>query len=168
LSKAFTDEEAEELPAVVRPRAPLPAGVLNYVTPRGLAALRDELAELAAERTRAEALANAKERGRALGALARRRAELEERIATAELVAPPSGARDVVRFGASVRVATAGGERRYRIVGVDEADAAGGALAFTSPLGRALLGRRCGDMVRLRAPRGEEELEILAVDYEPG
>jgi transcription elongation factor GreB len=168
LSKAFTDEEAAELPAVVRPRAPLPDGVPNYVTARGLAALREELARLTAERTRAEALANAKERGRALGALARRRAELEERIATAELVTPPGGAGDVVRFGALVRVASADGERRYRIVGVDEADAGDGAIAFTSPLARALLGRRSGDTVRLRAPRGEEEFEIVAVEYEAG
>jgi transcription elongation factor GreB len=67
-----------------------------------------------------------------------------------------------------VRVGATSGEHRYRIVGVDEADASGGAIAFTSPLGRALLGKRCGDTVRLRAPRGEEELEILAVEYEPG
>jgi transcription elongation GreA/GreB family factor len=49
---------------------------------------------------------------------------------------------------------------------VDEADAANGLIAFTSPLARALLGKQPGDSVRLRAPRGDEELEILAVDYE--
>jgi transcription elongation factor GreB len=168
LSKAFTDEEAADLPAVVRPRAPLPNGVPNYVTAGGLAALRDELAALGAERTRAEAAANAKERGRALGALARRRAELEERIATAEVVAAPADGRDVVRFGARVGVLAADGGRSYRIVGVDEADAASGAIAFTSPLARALLGKRRGDTVRLRAPRGDEELEIASVDYADG
>ena len=169
MSKAFTDEEAADLPAVVRPRAPLPGGVPNYVTARGLAALRDELAGLGAERTTAEALANAKERGRALGALARRRAELEERIATAELVAPPpADGRDAVRFGARVGLVAADGGRSYRIVGVDEADAASGAIAFTSPLARALLGKRRGDTVRLRAPRGDEELEIASVEYEDG
>ena len=166
MSKAFTDEEAEEQPPLVRPRAPLPPGTPNYVTARGLAALQRELEALSTERARAEALANAKERGRALGALAQRRAELEARIATAEVVAPPAGGREVVRFGATVRVAAADGERRYRIVGVDEADAASGALAFTSPLARALVGKRAGDTVRLRAPRGEEELELLAVAYE--
>jgi len=166
VSKAFTDEEADDLPVIVRPRAPLPLGVPNYVTGRGLAALQAELAAFAEERVRAEAIANEKDRGRALGALARRRAELEERIATAQVVAPSNDARGVVRFGASVQVAGDGGERRYRIVGVDEADAAAGAIAFTSPLARALLGRQVGDAVRLRAPRGDEELEIVAVDYE--
>jgi transcription elongation factor GreB len=166
MNKAFTDEEADDLPAIVRPRAPLPPGVPNYVTARGLAALHAELAGFAAERTRVEALVNEKERGRALGVLALRRTELEERIASAEVVVPSSDAGEVVRFGASVRVAGEGGERRYRIVGVDEADAANGMIAFTSPLARALLGKAPGDAVQLRAPRGDEELEIVAVDYE--
>ena len=164
MSKAFTDEEAEEPGPMVRPRAPLPPGVPNYVTARGFASLQRELAELGGERADAERIANERERGRALGALARRRAELEERIATAELVAPPSE-REVVRFGATVRVAAADGERAYRIVGVDEADAASGALGFTAPLARALIGKRAGDVVRLKAPRGEEELELIAVEY---
>jgi transcription elongation factor GreB len=167
MSKAFTDEEADDLPAIVRPRAPLPAGVPNYVTARGLAALQTELVALAAERLRAEAIANEKERARALGALALRRAALEERIASAQVVAPPNDRSEVVRFGATVRITGGGGERRYRIVGVDEADAATGAIAFTSPLARALLGKTAGgDEVRLRAPRGDEEIEIMTVDYE--
>jgi transcription elongation factor GreB len=116
MSKAFTDEEAAEPPRVVPPRAPLPEGVRNYVTERGLALLH------------------------------------------AELVPPPSGPQDVVRFGATVRVEGGEGVRRYQIVGV------------VSPLARALLGRSVGDTIRFRAPRGEEELEIVAVEYgaEPG
>ena len=164
MSKAFTDEEADDLPAIVRPRAPLPPGVPNYVTARGLEALHAELARFAAERAQVEAIANEKERARALGAIASRRAELEERIATAQVVGPSSDL-GVVRFGASVQVAGENGERRYRIVGVDEADAASGAIAFTSPLARALLGKRKGDAVIVRAPGGDEELELVAVDY---
>ena len=58
-----------------------------------------------------------------------------------------------------------GGERRYEIVGVDEADVAHGRVAFVAPLARALLGKRVGDVALLRTPRGEEELEVLAIDY---
>ncbi len=58
-----------------------------------------------------------------------------------------------------------GGPRRYQIVGVDEADAASGKIAFVSPLARALLGRSAGDTAHVRTPRGEEELEIVAVEY---
>jgi transcription elongation factor GreB len=164
MSKAFTDEEAGEDAPIVAPRAPLPAGVPNYVTARGLELLREELGELSFELARANAIASEKQRGRALGALTQRRVELERRIATAEVVAPPSESLDRVRFGARVTVADANGERSYRIVGVDEADPAQGAIAFTSPLARALLGRAAGDAVRWRTPRGEEELTVVALE----
>jgi transcription elongation factor GreB len=73
-----------------------------------------------------------------------------------------------VRFGARVRAKTADGERSYRIVGVDEADASQDRIAFVSPLARALMGRGVGDEVRVRTPRGEETLEVLEISYEPG
>jgi transcription elongation factor GreB len=165
VSKAFTDEEAAETPRVVAPRPPLPPGVPNYVTERGLALLRAERTALDAERVEAEREPTSVDRAQALAALAQRRAQLEARIANAELVPRPSAPPAEVRFGAHVRVAAAEGERRVQIVGVDEADAAHGRIAFVSPLARALLGRRVGDVVRLRLPRGDEELEILAVEY---
>jgi len=165
VSKAFTDEEAADAPRIVPARAPLPPGVPNYVTARGLARLRAELAVLRVERADLEAGARSPDQAERLAALSRRRAELEQRIASAERVAPPDASCDTVRFGASVSLEGASGVRRYRIVGVDEADAARGDIAFVSPLARALLGRTVGDRVRLRAPPGDEELEILAVDY---
>jgi transcription elongation factor GreB len=139
--------------------------VPNYVTAQGLALLREELAALAAERAAAEREPEGPPRAQALGALAALRGQLEARIASAELVPPPEGEPDVVRFGAAVTVEGTGGVRRWRIVGVDEADAAAGRLAFVSPLARTLLGRRAGDAVTLRTPRGAEELAILAVSY---
>ena len=166
MSKAFTDEETADAPRIVPARAPLPPGVPNYVTARGLARLHTELALLRVERADLEAGARSPDRAEQLSALSHRRAELEQRIASAERVAPPEDECETVRFGASVSVEGASGVRRYRIVGVDEADAARGDIAFVSPLARALLGRSVGDRVRLRAPRGDEELEILAVDYD--
>jgi transcription elongation factor GreB len=139
--------------------------VPNYVTARGLALLQEELAALGAERAAAEREPEGPSRAQALTALASLRAQLEARIASAEVVPPPAGAPDVVRFGATVTVEGAGGVRSWHIVGVDEADAAQGRLAFVSPLARALLGRRAGDAVTLRTPRGEEALEILDVRY---
>jgi transcription elongation factor GreB len=169
MSKAFTDEEAADLPLVVPARAPLPEGVPNYVTARGLGLLHDELSALAAERAAAERLPEDRERGRALAALAQRRAALEARISSAQPIGPPPAAeRQVVRFGARVRAKTADGERSYRIVGVDEADASQDRIAFVSPLARALVGRAEGDEVRVRTPRGEETLEILEIRYDPG
>jgi transcription elongation factor GreB len=71
-----------------------------------------------------------------------------------------------VRFGARVTVrAENGEERRYRIVGVDEADVEHGQIAFVAPLARALLGKHAGETAVVRTPRGEEELDVVSVDY---
>jgi transcription elongation factor GreB len=166
VSKAFTDEDAVGPDAVVPPRAPLPAGVPNYVTERGLAQLRVELVALLAERAGAERDLDGADRTYALSSLAERRARLEERIASAEVVTPPTRSSGAVRFGATVSLRGPNGVRRYQIVGVDEADAAHGRIAFVSPLARALLGRSEGETVQLRTPRGDEAWEITGVGYE--
>lgn len=161
VSRAFVKEDTETAPLVPR-RAPLPEGVRNYVTRRGLSLLRAELDALLAELS-AEERANAG--GTPVSASLRARImELEGRIASAEPVEPSPGEHEVVRFGVAVTVRAAdGGERSYRIVGVDEANAAEGLIAFVAPLSRALLGKRVGDEVVVKTPRGEEELEILAI-----
>jgi transcription elongation factor GreB len=154
MSKAFTKDDGPDAAPVPRRRAPLPAGVPNYVTARGLRALRDELARLDATP------------GTDAPAHAAWRAELEERLATAVL-APPPADRAEARFGATIRLRGADGRARaVRIVGVDEADAAHGLVAFTAPLARALLGRRAGDAVTVRAPGGEEEVELVEVAWD--
>ena len=165
MSKAFTREDDAELPLIIPPRAPLPDGVPNYVTAHGLAELHRELAELAVEREDAERHLDEATRTRALAAIGARRAALESRIASAELVSPPHYC-DEVRFGATVVVESETGTRQYSIVGVDEADAARGKIAFVSPLARALLGRSVGDSFELRKPSGAETLTIESVRYE--
>jgi transcription elongation factor GreB len=163
VSKAFTKDEDTSPPQIVPRRAPFPAGQPNYVTPRGLALLRAELSTLRAEQASA-----ARVEGKPDAPMLERLAELEERLATAELVPLPSPAPAEARFGATVTVVTeAGVERTYVIVGVDEADAAAGRIAFVAPLSRALLGKREGDVATVRTPHGNEELEILRVSYEP-
>lgn len=181
MSKAFTRDDAAETPVVVPARAPLPPGIANYVTARGLALLRAELAERQtehAQRAQAAATADASANASAeasvratLAASAARLAELEQRLATAVLVDPRAQLqtlrRDEVRFGAQVTVRSeSGSQRTYRIVGVDEADGTQGLVAFVAPLARVLLGRRVGEVVTLKTPRGEEELELVAVSYE--
>ena len=171
MSKAFTKDEAWEEP-IIPPRAPVPAGVPNYVTPRGLRLLREELARLEAERHRAEAdRADEGEYRRRLAIVSGRTSELSARIASAALVDPRGQPRDEVRFGASVTLRTvtgerAGEERRLEIVGIDEADAAHGRVAFTSPIARAILGRAVGDTAVLDTPRGRDVLEVVAIDYD--
>lgn len=168
MSKAFTKEDAPGTPLVVPRRAPLPPDVPNYVTARGLALLRDEQATLEAEHARLAAeVRDDDERTRRLAVVAERQRDLAARIATAVPVDPSAQPHDEVRFGATVTLATGDGDtRRITIVGVDEADAGQGRVAFLAPIARAVLGLRVGDVATLRTARGEEELVVRGVKYE--
>lgn len=172
MSRAFIKEDAAEEPIFIPPRAPLPPGATNYVTPRGLALLRAEQAELEAEhaRTAAEGGDDA-DRKRRLAVLAGRLADLAGRVAGAKVLDAAKQPQDEVRFGATVTLRTASGgevgeERRIRIVGVDESAAAEGRVAFTAPIARAVVGKKVGETARLRTAHGEEVLEVTAITYE--
>jgi transcription elongation factor GreB len=163
MSRAFTKEDAWEEP-IVPPRAPLPEGVPNYVTPRGLALLREEQARLEAERARLAAAGEDEQTKKALIVLARSGAELANRIASAQLV-PPQVAYPDVRFGARVTLRDgAGAERRFQIVGVDESDPERGFVSFTAPIARAVLGRGVGEWASFRVAGSEERWEIVAIE----
>ena len=72
-----------------------------------------------------------------------------------------------VHFGATVTILyETGDEREVTIVGVDELDSGDARVSWRSPLARALLTAKVGDTVTLRAPRGPERLEIVAVRYD--
>jgi transcription elongation factor GreB len=164
MSKAFTresddDDEAPERPLGVE----LPPGVKNYMTPEGAARLREEIDRLShVEGPAAAASGDA----RALREIDRRLAFLGRRREALEIIEPGSRAPDRVVFGAEVTVrGEDGAERRYRLVGVDEADPSRGAVSFRSPLATALLGARVGESVTVRSPRGDEELEVIAVGH---
>lgn len=167
MSRAFTKEDAWEEP-VVPQRAPLPEGVPNYVTPRGLEALRAEQAALEAERQGIDPTSDDEVLRRKRLVLARRLADLAGRIASAEVVDPAQQAHDTVRFGARVTLDSGPeGPRELQIVGVDEADPDQGRIAFTAPIARALLGRRVGETATLRTEAGESTLEVLGIVYGP-
>ena len=162
MSRAFVKEDrpdTEPLPDL--PVSPHP----NWVTPRGLAALRDRL-----EAVRA-ALAHLKARTDRLDRLPEKAAErdiryLEARLASAIPVDPAGQPKDEAAFGARVTVADdEGRETVYEIVGEDEADAARNLIAPQSPLARALIGAHVGDVVEWRRPAGTVELEVIASAY---
>ena len=168
MSRAFTKEDDAGPELLVVPRAPLPAGMPNYVTPRGLRLLQAEQALLERQRSALEK-SDAADRTTRLNAIVQRSAALQARLASAELVDPSSQAPDCVRFGAWVRVRhESGTEAEYRIVGVDEADPSSGLLAFSAPIARALLGKRVGDVALLQTPRSSDELEVLEIGYPAG
>jgi transcription elongation GreA/GreB family factor len=160
MSRAFVKEldgQEEALPE--RPQSPH----TNYVTPRGLEQLQEQVRELSAMRTALEGRDDLEDQQQ------RKRVERDlhyyaERVARAVLVRPEAQPDDKVHFGAAVEVEDAEGQRqRFAIVGEDEADAAQGRISWVSPLAKALLNARIGDLVTWRRPLGDKQLEIVAI-----
>jgi len=183
MSKAFTretdndledDEDGGGLP-------PLPAGSKNYITPQGYARLRAELLELIDEERPkvvevvhwAASNGDRSENGdyiygkKRLREIDRRIRFLTKRLEIAEVTDPSVHAgRDQVFFGATVTYAEESGqERTITIMGIDEADSAQGQVSWISPIARALLKAREGDVVKLVTPAGAQEVEVIAVRY---
>ncbi len=91
--------------------------------------------------------------------------EIEHKLASAEVIDPtqltPNGR---VVFGAVVELEDQAGARvTYQIVGEDEADIRQGRISVTSPIARAVVGKREGDVAEVAAPGGTRSYEILAV-----
>src|SRR5262245_3655577 len=153
----------------------------TYLTPAGAKKLQDELAQLLhVERPRVvQEVSDAAAQGdrsenaeyiygkKRLREIDRRIRFLTKRLDSAVVVKGDEAKQDVVFFGATVVVQDEDGvEKRYRIVGPDEVNPSEGRISFQSPLGRALLKRRVGDVVTVHRPAGEIELEICAISYE--
>lgn len=94
--------------------------------------------------------------------------ELESKISLAQIIDVKSlPTDDRVIFGSTVCVVDeeTGDEMRYQIVGEDEADIKQGQISFSSPMARALIGKREGDIAEFEAPGGIRSLEIVKVEY---
>jgi transcription elongation factor GreA len=94
-------------------------------------------------------------------------AELEDKIARAEVIDVSKLSGKIIKFGARVTLADedSGDEATYQIVGAEEADVEKGRLSVTSPLARALIGKQTGDSVEVTTPRGSKAYEIIRVRY---
>lgn len=153
MSRGFIKEgDQEEIP-MVPPRAYLPEGVPNYVTKEGLDALKEELKSLEVERVKAGdnyIMVNFLDATIKL---------LIGRINSAVEVDLSKVSKDTVSFGAWVRY----NGRVVRIVGVDEADVNKGLVSFVSPIAKALIGKKAGDIIEL----GKERIVVEEVSFEP-
>ncbi len=183
MSKAFTKEseadEDDDDPSGGPP--PLPAGAKNYITPRGYARLRAELLELMdVERPRvvetvhwAAKNGDRSENGdylygkKRLREIDRRMRFLTKRLEVAEVTDPSvHHGSDQIFFGATVRyVDESGTESGITILGIDEAESQHAQVSWISPIARALLKAREGDVVKLVTPGGAHEIEVLSVRY---
>jgi transcription elongation factor GreB len=170
MSKAFVREsDVPELPELPPQVSPLPPGAKNYLTPGGAQRLQDEIARLADHERPPLAAAPADDidAKTQLQVLDQRLRYLQHSLRTAEIVVPPADSPEVVRFGATVTVRENGGaDARYRIVGVDETDLDRNWVSWLTPIARALMHAKVGQRVSLKAPRGQKELEIVAIAYE--
>ena len=152
----------------------------NYITPDGARRLSEELVRLrdverrktVKEVTEAAAHGDRSENAeyiygkRRLREIDRRLNFLAKRLDKAVVVDPKEQRGDKIFFGATVELEDESGARNvYVIVGEDETDTTRGHISWRSPVGRALLGKRAGEVVLVRRPAGETELEILAVRY---
>jgi transcription elongation GreA/GreB family factor len=164
MSRAFvkgddSDLSGEELPE--RPVSPHP----NYVTPHGLALLRERYETLQARHAELKAAGEDFDKPK-LTEIERDLRYFSQRLDSAIPVDVSSEPQDEVHFGATVKAETVeGGVHEFTIVGEDEADVATGKVSWQSPLAKALIGARVGDTVKWRRPAGDSELEILQIRY---
>jgi transcription elongation factor GreA len=151
------------------------------MTAPGLQRLEDELRNLRAVERPAviRAIAEAREHGdlseNAEYHAARERqsfiegriAELEEITAGAEVIDPSTLSGSHVKFGAHVKLVDEETEKEtsYQIVGVHEADIKAARLSISSPLAKALIGKKVGETISVPAPGGDRSYEILEIQF---
>ena len=94
-------------------------------------------------------------------------AEIQAKIASAEVINPTEIQSDRIVFGAKVSLKDVEDEEKvaYQIVGVDEADVKAGKISIMSPLARALIGKKTGDVVTVMSPKGDRDFEVLAFSF---
>lgn len=94
--------------------------------------------------------------------------EIESKLSRAEVIDPSRIKSDRVVFGATVTVVDVDTETEstYRIVGVDEADLEHGKISISSPMARAMIGKREGDEIEVKAPGGSRAFEIIGIKYQ--
>jgi transcription elongation factor GreA len=94
-------------------------------------------------------------------------AELNDKLARAEVIDPKSINTEKIVFGATVTLfdTDTDNEVVYQIVGEDEADIKKGKISVTSPVGKALIGHTLDDEVRIQVPSGTKVYEVTEVEY---
>lgn len=181
MSKAFTKENddgpEDDLDS---PDSAIPKGTKNYITPAGADRMKAELKKLLHHdrpevvRTVQWAASNGdrSENGdyiygkRRLREIDRRIRFLSKRLETVEIVDPAKQTAERVLFGATVLVADEeGAEKSFQIVGIDETDPSNGKVSWISPVAKSLMSAKVGDVVTLKTPQGERELEVLKIQY---
>lgn len=170
MSRGFVKEDDQEEAPFIPPRASLPPGVTNYVTPAGFHELQSEKEQIENQISTLN-VENDKERRHALAILNGRLNLLNERISSARIIDPVEQPLEEVRFGAVVtfKVLTGneiGTVKRFQLVGVDEADIKLHKIAFIAPLAVALTGKKKGEKINFNRVNNIQEFEIMEIEYD--
>lgn len=155
------DQKSDKMPMTVKGKVALEAELRRLIHEERPAIIR------AIEEARAQGDISenaeydaAKERQ---GMIEGRIAEIQGKLASAEVIDPAELKSDRVVFGATVTLKDLDEDESvtYQIVGVDEADVKSGRVSILSPLARSLIGKKVGDQVSVQSPKGEREYEVV-------
>ena len=166
MSRGFVKEEDQEEPVIIPPRAAIPDGVTNYVTPNGLQELHLELKGLEKERS-SISIKDDTEKRRAQGLIDGKMKLLAERIQSARVLKPEEQAQNEIRFGAHIKLKNLDSSQiqKFQIVGVDEANIKMQKIAFVAPIARAVTGKKVGETVDFKLGDEIRKLKVFEISY---
>jgi transcription elongation factor GreA len=166
MANSGSEKTSDKMPMTVLGKATLEAELKRLMTEERPAVIRAiEEARAQGDISENAEYEAAKDRQ---GMIEGRIAELQSKIATAEVIDPSKIKSDRVVFGAIVTLVDVEEEAEitYQIVGVDEADVKVGKISVMSPLARAVIGKKAGDVVTVHSPKGEKEYEVLSLKFQ--
>jgi transcription elongation factor GreB len=165
MSRGFVKEDDLEHAGTDLPERPVSQHT-NYVTLTGLKQLEDSAKLLDKERANLVDDKDNETAKQRLAVIDRDLRYLSMRLQQAVLVDPTKQDKNTVLFGATVKVEDEAGEMlQFHIVGEDEADITQQKVSYVSPIAKALIGRKVGEMVSWQRPAGLLELEIIDINY---
>jgi len=164
MSRGFVREGDQEEDPIIAPRAPLPAGMANYVTRTGMELLLSEEHDFEKEKSRLQADTTAENRLE-IRVVDIKLAQLKDRIRTAQVVETSSEHMNEVRFGAQVtyRIGDSPEAHTFRMVGVDEADVKDKKIAFTAPIAQALIGMKVDESRSFSLGGEDRPLKVIKI-----
>lgn len=169
MSRGFVKEDDQEEAPFIPPRAAIPKGVINYVTPFGLEQLLQERDSIENKLVNIQ-IDNDKEKRHVRATLTGSLNLLNERISSARVIKIEDQPKEEVRFGASVKFQfmtgkQPGEEKTFQLVGVDEANIKENKIAFVAPLAVALTGKKRGEIARISLGGTNKDLKIIEITY---
>jgi len=166
MSRGFVKEDDQEEVPIVPPRAYLPDGVTNFVTPFGMNQLLAEKQMLVNEKNNLNN-ANENEKRIALNYINVKLQLLNNRIVEAKIVNLNEQPQNEIRFGAMItlKIEASKNIQTFQIVGVDEADISKRKVSFISPIAKVLINKIIGDKVILKQAKKDIVFEIIDISY---